>query len=271
MNSQHDVKMLDLFDRIGRLSSRLDRVESNGAASSSNGNQPIGAAPAPSPQKRGRFSPRGPSSSAEFPPTPAAQTPTDTKASNPACLRLRGFQYKLPKADMIEVATSMCLHLKIEHSIKEIHSAAIAGSCVLEFNSDMDARVGFLSAEKADTDWKDPATGQVTTLFLSRDESSDVRAMGSALHIVYDSVNQHIVPLGPSGTKIQTDRKQGLLQLVVNKRFYPIFQLETLNAGESFQFIERKGRWKSFVLPPFVTQDSLDAVRTDVSSSPLFD
>ena len=263
LNLQQNEKINQLNARIDSLVNRLDILESGPSASSHTDGKD-----SDSPLKRGRFA-SGPPAATNFPPASQASA-TQEKAKSPACLRSRGFEYKLPKPDMIAVAKHLCSHINIIAFVKEIHCSAIAGSCVVEFNSEQDARHSLELSKNGDTTWFDSATSMKTNLFFAYDESADIRAMGSALHHVYDSVNKLIVPHGPRGTSIQTNRRQGLLQLVVNKRFYPIFQISTSNCGESFEFVERKGRWNSFKIPSFVTNDMLTAIKADMATNELF-
>jgi hypothetical protein len=154
--------------------------------------------------------------------------------------------------------------------VTEVHSAAIAGSCVVEFLSEKDSSSAFDAAQKDGCQWTDPQTSLKVKLFFSQEEGAEVRSYGSALHYLYDSVNKHIVPHGPSGTRIQTNRRHGLLQLVVNKRFYPIFQIESTDNGESFHFVEKRGRWNNFRIPDFVSSEMLKLVKDEVSQNELF-
>jgi len=263
LNIQQDHKINQLNARIDSLVTRLDTLENGPSAASGCGEGTAG-----SPVKKGRSNPGTPSSKNSHPVSQASAT--QEKATNPACLRLRGFQYKLPKPDMIDVAKKLCKHIKIDSAVRDIHCSAIAGSCVVEFNTEQDARNSLELSKRSDTIWDDEETHEKVKLFFSYDESSEIRAMGSALHHIYDAVNKHIVPHGPKDTAIQTNRQQGLLQLKFNRRFYPLFQIGTSDDGESFHFIERVGRWKTFKIPPFVTPAMLDAVKTEVSAKELF-
>ena len=81
-------------------------------------------------------------------------------------MRLKGFEYKLPKSDVIDIAKKLCSHIKIDHVGKEIHSSAIVGPCVVDFVSELDARYSLKSSKKADTTWLDPETASPVKLYF---------------------------------------------------------------------------------------------------------
>ena len=107
-------------------------------------------------------------------------------------------------------------------------------------------------------------------MFLSFDESSELRAWGTALHVVYDAVWKRIIPSAPLGTSLNTDKPRGFLKLVYKERFYPILQIDSIDGGKTFFFVEKKGRFSPLKPPAYVTQDLLDIVKADVLKDPLF-
>ena len=207
-------------------------------------------------------------------PKVVSATPNQGKARKPECLRLKGFDFKLPKPDMICVAKGLMKHLDMISSVKEFHCSAIAGSCVVEFNSPLDARKTLDLSKDADTKWHDSETDTTSELFFSYDESSEVRAFGTALHFLFDSVEKHILPHAPKGSGIQTDKVRGLIQLrfgrIGHARFFPLLQIGTSDGGLSFYFIEKRGRWMGFKVPPFVTPEMLTCVKNEMLALDLF-
>ena len=194
------------------------------------------------------------------------------QARKPQCLRLKGFTCHLVKKDLLEVARAFCVSLGVDKDVSECHSSAVAGSCVVEFSSEAAAKHALEMSKhpSADCAWQDPKTNIVSTLFFSFDESSELRAWGTGLRVVYDAAWKHIVSLAPQGTSLQTDKPRGVLKLVCDGRFYPIFTIDSDNGGQTFRFVERRGRFSPIRIPPFVTADSIELVKKECLSDPLF-
>ena len=278
MFSAQNKKDQALTSRIDSLVSRLDDFEKRSTAHSSglNVDHGNGASVSP-PSKFGRIGPPpDAASSSKF--RFGASSPglfsgptsnTQEMAKRATCLRLRGFKYKLPKPDMVAVATKLCKHVGIpDGSIITIHSSAIAGSCVVEFVTEQDTKDALQSSKSTDLTWTDPVTRENSVLYFAYDESEEVRMFGRAIHTLYDSIAKHIIPHGPPGTKFQSHRAKGLVQLGIQGRFYPIFQIGTNDDGATFQFIEKKGRWISPMLPPpWVTHEMLATVKNETSTN----
>ena len=96
---------------------------------------------------------------------------------------------------------------------------------------------GNMKAKNISLDWRDPDNQEVHKLKFCRDESAETRAMGAALHYLYDAVAKIILPLAPSGARVSTNKPKGIIQLVIGRRYYPLLQIWTsaMSAGS--------GRW----------------------------
>ena len=265
-------KIKNLNSRLDSLTNRLTDLESGPSHSSGHaaGSFEDGS---PSPAKKGRVGSaqhRSQSSPPVVRDSQSTLTNTQEKAKNPCCIRLRGFPFKLPKNDMISLAKQLCEHLQVNANILDYHASAFAGSCVVEFLTEAHARKALEISKVSNTKWKDPVSKLDCDLFFAYDESAEVRAYGHALHLLYDSAAKHIIPHCPSGTHLKTHRKAGLLEVVYQKRVYPIFSITSPDNGESFHFVERRGRWNTMKPPEFVSQAMLAAVRADTAELDLF-
>ena len=182
MQLQNTMKFDDLNKRFEQLHERLLEVESKPSIPV----LPSGSLPAAS---SGGPTGAGKGSNGKGKGKPDA---TSDQAKKPNCLRLKGFTCHLPKPDMIAAAKMFCTQVGIDHEqeISNFFSGAIAGSCVLEFVCESAARKAFDLSRlpSADKGWIDPETSVSKDLFLSFDESAELRAWGSALHVVYDAV-----------------------------------------------------------------------------------
>ena len=194
-------------------------IESGRSQSSGYPNTQSDEGDSPSPRKVGRFSkPPNSHSPAPAPSTSpphlpksglltGAPTPTQLQAQKPNSLRLRGFQCKLTKKDMVQLAGQLMTHAGIApDSILEFHCSGIASSCVVEFVSESHFRKALDLSKSVQWKWDDPVTSVRHSLFFSIEESSESRAVGAALHILWDSALQHLIPSCLLGTALQTNK-----------------------------------------------------------------
>ena len=273
----------ELHSRIDQLAQRLSSVEN---AKDSNPNQRPDDPNEGSPSKRfknvygahsnsspppvfpGSLPPMSSAGPSNVFPAPSPSIPNE-QAKKPTCLRLKGFQYKLPKPDMISLTTRLLKHAGVDDKcIKDMFCEPVAGSCVVEFITELDARKALDLSKNPPVEWFDAITQSKHKLYMSYDESKQVRAMGSAFRPVYDAINQIIVPSCPTGTFIRTNRAQGNIQICVSGRFYPLFQIGSDDGGSTFHFIERRGRWGTPMPPPdCITKEMLEAVKQETSTN----
>ncbi len=55
-------------------------------------------------------------------------------------------------------------------------------------------------------------------MYFSFDESAEVRAWGTALHIVYDVFWTYVITKAPRGTSLTADKYKGFIKIVSNER-----------------------------------------------------
>ena len=257
--------------KFDQLSSRIDVLEKDKTRSAEpphNMFDDEGSAP----RKVGRFVKPSNISQAQSPAPPDPHvsksgllsntpTPTQVKAMKPTCLRLRGFQCQLPKKDMIDLASQLCVHAGIAHdSIVDIHSSNIAASCVVEFISESHTRKALQLSKAAKWTWKDPITEIIHNLFFSYDESQESRNVGQALHVLWDSAAKHILPNCPTGTLLSIQKAKGELIINIQGRGYTLVTIAFADNESSFKLVQKKGRWANSLPHAHVTQPMIQAV-----------
>ena len=161
---------------------------------------------------------------------------------------------------MIQLATQvMTLQAKMPpEAILAYHAGGIANSCVIEFSSSEFANSAFSVSQNSKWGWDDPVSKTRHELFLSRDESAENRAIGAALHILWDSAYKHILSKNcPAGATLRTFKPHGELNLVESGRAFTLVQIEFAHDEKSFRVVPRKN---DTFFPEYIDTACIDAV-----------
>ena len=196
---------------------------------------------------------------------------TEEKARNPNCVRLKGFLCKLPKADLLIAAHEYIIHFQLEGNVTATHAGNIAGSCVIEFNTQLDAKKAVELSKAAERiNWTEGVGLAPHPLFLCWDESEESRALGQALHFAWDAAFDTIIPKCPEGSKLNTDKSRGNLNVVIGKRFHTVISIEIDEANPGQFNISAPRKNGSFRLPDFITAEMIDEVIAQTRKEPIF-
>ena len=199
-----------------------------------------------------------------------AHNPVEDKARNPNCARLEGFTCKLPKGDLTQAAKDFLAHFQLEDKFVNIHAGNVAGSCVIEFETLEVAKKAIDLSREAKVNWAEPDATETHPLFLSWDESEESRALGRALHFAYDAAAASIIPHCPAGSRLNTDKTRGLLNVVVGHRFHTVICIEIDTGNEGQYHISGPRKNGSFKLPSYITEDMIDTTIAKAKKEPIF-
>ena len=250
-----ESEVKSIREELADLRRRVETVEST--------DPPPSAPPPVQPRRRVTFARRSQSA--------GPRVVSDEKARNPNCVRLKGFLCKLPKSDLIVAAQEFISHFQLEHTVTTYHAGNVAGSCVVEFNTQLDAKKAVELSKGADKIlWTEGNGLEPHPLFLCWDESEESRALGRALHFAWDAAFETIIPTCPSGSKLNTDKSRGNLNVVIGKRFYTILCIEIDEADPEQFNISGPRKNGSFKLPNFITTEMIDAVIAQTRKEPIF-
>ena len=94
--------------------------------------------------------------------------------------------------------------------------------------------------------------------------------MGRALHFAWDAAAASVLPFCPSGSKLNTDKTRGNLNVVIGHRFHTIICIEVDPDCEGQFSIAGPRKNGSFKLPSFITSEMIDAVIAQTKKEPIF-
>ena len=71
----------------------------------------------------------------------------------------------------------------------------------------------------------------------------------------------HVLPHCPPDSALRTNKKQGLLNLIMTGgRAYPLVQIEFDKSETTFRVVKKKGRWVKPYLPSCVTPEMIQKI-----------
>ena len=143
-------------------------------------------------------------------------------------------------------------------------SQGCAASVVIEFISETIADNAFEIARTKTLSWSISSAYTPDVLKLTHGESRAVAAMGQALRVVLREAQEVILPNKPDGAKVTliTHRPRGLLQISIDGRIFPIFQVEE-KEEQLFYFGELRCR---FTRPEWITEAMIIEVKRRASN-----
>ena len=267
-NSNKQKTVVDsISSRLDAITSRLDVVEAgpSGSSGDTQSGERISSSP---PSRKNRFL---------KPPTPGFQpqsgllstkpSKVDSEASKPNCLRMKGFKNGYVKKDLLKLSEDFIEYKGIDRSkIVEIHASATAKSSVFEFQTKIDANKAFQLSKQKPLTWTDPVTKLKHDLFLSRIESAEERAVGLAIHQLWNSAALHVLPNCPKDSKLSGDKNSGVLKIAVSDRWYDLLQIEFAQSLDTFKLVVKKGPLASPILPDCINQGMIDSIVKDCFS-----
>ena len=90
------------------------------------------------------------------------------------------------------------------------------------------------------------------------------------MHFAWDAALAEIIPHCPAGSKLNTDKSRGNLNVVIGRRFHTVCTVEIDSNTEGQFNISGPRKGGSFKLPEYITDSMLQAMVTMAKKEPIF-